>query len=237
MLDIVDAMHRSVLYWIKARYRQNPPKIAQDDLPADEMADEMRRLVLRWQSKFDELAPKLAEYFAQQIADRSDAQLSKILSDAGIIMTLKLTPTMRDVLAATVARYTGLIRSIPQRYLADVEQDVMDSVQTGRDLSTLVESLQTRYGSTRKRAQLIALHQNNAATSALTKARQVDLGIEKGIWRHSRAGKEPRPTHVRNDGQVFDIRQGWLDPAVGERIMPGELINCRCFWTPVIEGI
>ncbi|ELZ1101181.1 TPA: phage head morphogenesis protein, partial [Escherichia coli] len=87
----------------------------------------------------------------------------------------------------------------------------------------------------RRRAETIARDQNNKATAVIQSERQKKLGITKGIWRHSHAGKQPRPSHVKADGKEFDLDKGlYLD---GEWVLPGEAINCRCTWSPVIPGI
>ena len=162
----------------------------------------------------------------------------KILRDAGIAIPFRITPEMRDIMDATVAENVALIRSIPQHYHTEVEVMVMQSVKAGRDLSQLSDNLEARYDITRRRAELIARDQNNKATASLNQARQVALGIEEGVWLHSHAGKEPRPTHVANNGKKFDIKKGWFDPdkRVRRHILPGELINCRCTWKAVVPG-
>ena len=142
---------------------------------------------------------------------------------------------MNNALQATIAENVGLIRSIPEKYFTEVEGLVMRSVARGRDLSYLTDELQKRYGITRRRAALIARDQNNKATSVMQAARQQSLGITQGVWRHSHAGKEPRPSHVKADGKVFELSKGmYLD---GKWVMPGEEINCRCTWSPVIPGL
>lgn len=235
---LIDEMHRSFLYWIKAAYRRNEPAMAMDDLPAAELQRVIRKLSRQWQRRFNEGADELAKFFAQRVRDRSDRQLMAILKRAGFTVSFKLTPRLRDVMRASVQENVQLIKSIPQQYLTGVQGDVMRSVAAGRDLATLTKALQEKYGSTKKRAKLIALDQNNKATSAIQKARQVDLGITHGIWMHSHAGKEPRPTHLANDGKRFSVVDGWFDPdpKVRQRIMPGELINCRCTWRPIVAG-
>jgi hypothetical protein len=66
------------------------------------------------------------------------------------------------------------------------------------------------------------------------RARQLSLGIEEGVWLHSRAGKHPRETHVAQSGKPFNLREGWYDPAAGKHVLPGELPNCRCSWRPIV---
>ncbi|EIS9018273.1 phage head morphogenesis protein, partial [Salmonella enterica subsp. enterica serovar Montevideo] len=54
-------------------------------------------------------------------------------------------------------------------------------------------------------------------------------------WRHSRAGKTWRPSHVKANGKRFDLRKGmFLD---GKWVLPGEEINCKCGWEAVIPGL
>lgn len=207
------------------------------DTPARELQAELAKLGARWQANFDKAAPKLAEYFAKAAANRSDAALRKILRDAGFSVRFKLTPAMRDVLDATVAENVSLIRSIASEYHTQVEGLVMRSVTAGRDLSFLTKELQKRYGVSKRRAQFISLDQSNKATSALQRTRQLELNLETGIWLHSGGGKHPRPTHVRQSGKKFSIRDGWPDPALnGKKIWPGTEPRCRCVWRPVVRG-
>jgi uncharacterized protein with gpF-like domain len=91
---------------------------------------------------------------------------------------------------------------------------------------------------TKRRAALIARDQNNKATAVFVRVRQKQAGIKKAMWLHSHGGKEPRKTHLANDGKLYDPQKGWFDPdpKVRRRIWPGELINCRCVSRSVVEG-
>lgn len=118
--------------------------------------------------------------------------------------------------------------------LAQIETLVTQSVQTGRDLATLTDELKTRFNITDRRAKLIARDQNNKATQLITRQRQQDLGITQAVWKHSHAGKVPRASHVKADGQVYDLNKGlFLD---NKWTYPSVEINCRCFSRPVIQG-
>lgn len=258
---LIDEMGRSVLYRVKAAYRADPPRMAQDAqgsgydpgatghelqgralatdaMPAAELQDAVDEMSKRWEKRFDDAAEEMADWFAKKAYRRSDAALRTILKTAGWTVEFKFTPAMRDIFRATVQANVSLIKSIPQKYLEQVEGAVMRSVQTGRDLKGLTDELEGLGGVSRRRAAFIALDQNNKATSALQKARQLELGIEEGVWLHSHGGREPRPTHLANHGKKFNIAEGWFDPdpRVRERIMPGYLINCRCVWKPVVKG-
>lgn len=234
---LIDEMSTSYQHWIRARYREHPPRIAQDASPARELERELEKLGIRWQKRFDELAPKLADWFARTNGRRSQDSLRKILRDGGVSVRFKMTPVMRDVFQATVAENVGLIKSIASKYHYEVQGMVMRSVSAGRDLAGLTDELEHRYGITRRRAKTIALDQNNKATSDFVKVRQVELDL-LAKWLHSHAGKVPRPTHLANSGKVYDPKVGWFDPdpKVRRRIWPGQLIKCRCVSVSVVPG-
>lgn len=229
-------MHDSVLYWVRAAYKANEPRITMDEAPAAALRRAVLELATRWQKKFDESAELLGDFFARDVEDRSSRTLRKILKDAGWSVRFRMTPAMRDVFEATVNQNVALIRSIPQQYLADVEGLVQRSVQTGRDVGGLTADLEKRYAITRRRAALIARDQNNKATSTFNRVRQQELGIEKAVWMHSHAGETPRPTHVKMDGREYEVAKGMWDPAEGEYIWPGQLISCRCTSRAVVPG-
>lgn len=228
-------MQKSAVYWLSANYKASGAAVAMDASPAVFMRDAVRKLAKRWAKQFDDIAQKLAERFAGDAMKNSDVSLRNALDVAGLTVEFKMTAPMNNALQATIAENVGLIRSIPEKYFTEVEGMVMRSVARGRDLSCLTDELQKRYGITRRRAALIARDQNNKATSVMQAARQQSLGITQGVWRHSHAGKEPRPSHVKADGKVFELSKGmYLD---GKWVMPGEEINCRCTWSPVIPGL
>lgn len=254
---LIAEMHKSLQYWLAAAFKAKPPEMAGDmslrDLkeaaqrkyegsPAMVMQRVMRALTRRWTKRFNDAAPKLAEYFSTEIALRNDRTLQAALRKGGISVRLKMTAQMNDVLRATMNEQVGLIKSIAQQHLSEVEGLVMRSVQRGGDLSELSKQLEARYGVTKRRASLIARDQNQKATATLQRVRQLELGIKTALWKHSHAGAVPRASHVAMDGKEYDIAKGMWDPDAdgkgkGRFIQPGELINCRCFSKPVIEAL
>lgn len=234
----IKAMNDSVLYWLGAAYKSNEPHIAMDELPASALKRAIRMLGRRWQKKFDKLAKELADYFAQAVQERSAASLQSILKRNGFTVEFKMTPAMQDIFRATVNENVALIKSIPAQYLTQVEGSVMRSVTAGRDLGSLAKGLTEHYGVSKRRAAFISRDQNNKATAAFTRARQIESGVTEAIWLHSRGGKHPRPSHLKagRDKQRYDVREGWLDPDLGRRIFPGELPSCRCVAKAVVPG-
>lgn len=232
---LTNEMHASITYWVEAEYKANPP-IAVDESPAIAMRRAMRKLATRWQRRFDEGADSLAKWFAQKTKDYSDVALQRHLKAAGFTVKFKMTGSMQDAYQAVIGEQVGLIRSIPQRYLTNVETMVMQSVQRGRNLGDLSKQLQHQFGVTKRRAALIARDQSNKATATLNRTRQRELGIKQAVWVHSGAGKKPRPSHQKAGRQklVYDIDKGaYLD---GKWVLPGEEINCRCTARSIIPG-
>lgn len=252
---MIDAMHRSVSYWLLAAFKADPPRIARDEKvhnvhtpkkpppkkskkkPANKMQEVMDEMTARWNERFERGAEELAKYFAKKTHQRSAVQLKKILKDAGFSVESEMTPMQRDIFQAVVHENVSLIKSIPQQYLGSVQQKVMNAVKTGNDQGTLVKDLQKSYGVTKRRAKLIARDQTSKANSAFTRANQLDLGITEAIWKHSHAGKVPRPSHVANDGKRYNLKTGWYDPDEKQWIFPGELINCRCLSRSIIPEL
>lgn len=245
LYKLIDEMHTSISYWMTAKYKANAPVIAMDELPLSAFDEStpasvlrivINKLVRRWQKRFDNAASQLADYFAEDVEDRTEARMKRILKDGGISVPFRMSDAMKDISKATVNANVSLIKSIPQQYLRNVEGIVMRSVQTGRDLGQLSKDLQKQFGVTKRRAALIARDQNNKATSAFQRARQQELGITTAVWMHSHAGKVPRPSHVKMDGKSYDINKGMWDKDEGEWIFPGQLINCRCTSRSVVPG-
>jgi uncharacterized protein with gpF-like domain len=239
--DLIDEMAQSVAYWIEAAYKGNVPEVAalaSDEMAATALRNAIKRLARRWLARFDEAAPKLADYFSVKASERVDGALKKILKDAGFSIEWTMTAAQRDILSATVTQNVSLIKSIPSEYFTKIEGAVMRSVQTGRDLGQLSKDLREQFGVSKRRAAFISRDQNAKATAAQTRARQLEIGVTEAIWVHSGGGKTQRASHVKagQDRVRFDVAKGWLDPDEGRYILPGELINCRCTSRSVIRG-
>ena len=229
---MIAEMHGSVEYWLTAAYRKDPPRMAalveqaQDASPAQRIRKILDELARRWTKRFEDYAPKLAEAYLQGMFKASDSAFRQALKEAGWSVEFKMTPAVRDAFNASLEENVGLIRSIPEKYLQQVEGTVMRSYSAGRDLATMVKELKQLYPAASHRAELIARDQSNKANAVVNRARQMELGITEAIWMHSHAGKNPRPDHVAANGKRYKIAEGCL--ISGEHIQPGEEINCRC---------
>lgn len=232
---LVADMANSLEYWLTAQWRaKTPATVAQDASGAALLRAALARVATRWQKKFDTAAQKIGERFAAKTLKITDAAFIDQLKKAGFAVEFRMTAPMQDAYSAVIGEQVGLIKSIAQQHLTQVQTVVMQGVQSGRDLKFIHDELRARYGITKRRAALIARDQSNKATATLNRQRQRDLGITKAVWQHSGAGKDPRPEHVSADGKEYDIDKGmYLE---GVWTWPGHEINCRCTSRPVIEG-
>jgi len=236
LIRMIEQMHNSVMYWVESKYRNNEPAISMDATPAVQLRLTISKLKKQWLAKFNQAARELAEFFAQDVADRSDAQMKAILKKGGISVKWRMTAAQRDIMQATVEANVSLIKSIPHEYLKNVEGAVMRSVQTGRDLGQLSKELQKKFGVSKSRAALISRDQNNKATSAFQRSRQQELGITEAVWMHSHAGEVPRRTHLAMNGKKYNVSEGMWDDDEQAYVWPGQLINCRCTSKSVVPG-
>ena len=238
---LIEAMARSVIWHVTRAYAADQPVhgLAQD---APNSSIRLRRVLSKWGRKwvarFNALSTEMAARFADKATRTTETAFMASLKDAGFTVSFSTTPAQQSAYAAVIAENVGLIRSIPQQFLKDVETSVWQSVMAGHDVNTLAKDLHAKYDITWRRAALIARDQNNKAKAVMENVRRRELGIKEAIWIHSGGGRTPRPSHVKagRDRQRFDVAKGWYDPDEEKWILPGQLISCRCVSRPVIPG-
>jgi len=191
-----------------------------------------------WTKRIERMSDSFARDFATQNRNATERAMRSKLAKAGFTVKFKTTKASVSVFDAVIAENVGLIKSIPQKYLTDVQGLVWRSVMAGSDMKTLSEQLQEKYGIAWRRASLIAKDQINKAKAAIERGRRLEVGITRARWLHSHAGVEPRPTHVKAgaDGVVYEVAKGWWDPAVQKYIWPSTEVGCRCTDCAEIPG-
>ena len=241
----VREMEKSVVYWLRAKYRANESRIVGDSA-TDDILKAFRRLLRQWERNFRELADVLPRWFVNKIrgyVTNNLAQQTKPLKEAGLGFNLKfsyMSQRERQTFQAIVKENANLIKSIARQSLTQVEGIVLRNIEAGHDLARMTEELHKQFGVTERRARMIARDQTNKATNNLSRQRLLSYGINKGIWMHTASGKTYRETHENDmDGQEYDIREGCFDPdeKVNRHIQPAELVNCYCVCRPVIPQL
>ena len=232
---LIRAMQNSVNYWVVGKYRSYRDDIVFDAMPSSQLRKELRKRLKQWRKNFNKISDDLSKWFTENVLNYQSISFQKNLEDAGWNRRIEWSQSMEDTMRSIIYENVNLISSIPEQYFTEVEGIVMRSIQEGRGLSYLSKELNNRYQITKRRAETIARDQNNKATEAFNRTRSLDLGITKGIWRHNGGSKKPRLSHLKANGKEFDLKRGlYID---GEYTYPGQEINCKCTYRPIIEGL
>lgn len=206
------------------------------------VASQARMLLDKLIKKYDQVFTDASWPIAEQFAAGSDKASSTAvhsslqqLSGGMSLPTSAITAPMKEILKATVAENVQLIKSIPQKYLTQVQGAVMRSITTGNGMADLVPFLKKQKGITERRARMIANDQTRKAMNNLSRGRLEKLGVKKYRWLHTAGSNEPRELHKRMSGNIYS----WDEPPIidektGERGHPGTAINCRCKAIPVL---
>lgn len=197
----------------------------------------------KWGKFFGKLARNLAGRVVNRINQTSKRNLDaslRSLSGGLTIKTPKMPATMLSELQAATRVNVGLIKSIQSQYHEKVFQAVMNNVGNAEAIKGAAEKLvsQTYHiGETvSERAAFIARDQTSKLTTATNASRMKSAGVTRFRWRHSGGSYDPRKLHLGYDGQEFDIdNPPVIDERTGERGLPGQAINCRCYMVPVID--
>lgn len=225
LVSLLDEMQRSVVWWLRAEYRKQETRIAQDASPASDLQDRLKSLFRYWTKRWRESAESFAREFVGSTRRRTEAGMRQALKDAGFTVRMEGSRAMSDVARALFEENVNLIKSIPQHYFTEVTGLVQRSASMGRDVEFLTDELHKRYEITRRRAEFIARDQSNKATEALKRVQDKELGITEGIWVHVPGKKTSRHTHQLMNGKKFVITEGLYDSDVKRKVLCGELLR------------
>ena len=245
--QVVDDIHRFAM----AKISSSGIFLAQDATPLQAAEQLIKDIKRGWKAKISGAAPVIAQSFAQSVQDHTDLALQQGLRKAGFSVRFQPTRGMNKALNDSIHDNVRLIKSIPAKYLDEVEDLVLESARGGRAMGALTkrlgdlvnlerkphESDKSLWARTRRRAAFIARDQNNKATAQMHRARRKELGITKCIWRHSLASVHPRLSHEDLDGTVFDSDAGAWDWEEQDFVQPGWLPNCGCVASSVVPGL
>lgn len=225
---MIDDMNRSVVWWLRAEYRREENRIAQDASPAAALGKRIQTLFRYWMRRWQNKLEDFARDFVHSTERKTRNSIKQALKDAGFTVRMDPARAENDVTAALIRENVALIKSIPEHYFTEVTGLVMRSASRGRDVKFLEDELAKR------RAKLIARDQSNKATQAIRSIEAKELGITEGVWVHVPGAKSSRKTHMQMNGKRFRLDEGLYDSAVGRKVLPGELVACNCTFRAVI---
>jgi SPP1 gp7 family putative phage head morphogenesis protein len=139
-----------------------------------------------------------------------------------------------------IERNAKLIKSMPNSIRADITSHIAEEGSKGRRSEYIAEDLQKKYPYMfEEKAKLIARTEVSKTSTALTKARCENLGINWYIWRTSE-DRRVRKSHDHMD----DVLICWNNPPSPEALInkknvgyyhAGNIYNCRCYPEPVVS--
>lgn len=230
---------------MRAEYQREIMKLLRNEgVTTDANAGSQARMLFswlgkKWAQRFSKQSTRISEKMVSSIDKDSSSKLGESLKkiSGGLTINVPDMPaSMAEVMKASIAENVSLIRSIQSQYQEKLEGIVYRSIQSGgRGAADIYDELIKAGEMSERRAHLIAVDQSRKATSAFNAERAKSVGIKKGIWHHSSGSANPREKHLAFDGKEFNLND---PPAIGdngEKVMPGQEIHCKCFWSPVVD--
>lgn len=213
--------------------------VVQDENLASQARILTNELIEKFTSLFKNQAKPIAERAVSQSDKVSKTALHRSLkkmSGGASIKTDFITADMSTILKAAVTENMALIKSVSSDYLSRVQKSVMRNITSEQGLSSLQKDLLKYDGISERKAKMIARDQTRKVYNQLNAKRMEAVNVDKFVWIHSGGGLKPRQEHVEMNGKIYSLSDPpVIDSNTGERGLPGQLANCGCTMTPVIE--
>ncbi|EKT4497371.1 minor capsid protein [Pseudomonas putida] len=220
--------------------RQLAPEYTQDtvatvDAWSDLITNAMNFLFAKWGSERVSVgAQRIAGEFVQASVKKSERDMKTSVG----IDVFSGSKTMQDYLHASAQQNAQLIKSIPAKYLEEVQTLVMANMRSGMRPSFIEKALQEQFGVTQRRAKMIARDQTSKIQGELAEKQQKGAGFEYFQWIDS-DDQRVRHRHHEIANKVTAYGKGiyrWDDLPLSDKgvpIKPGSDYSCRCIARPV----
>lgn len=129
----------------------------------------------------------------------------------------------------------GLISTLPDDVLDEMQNIVEDGYTHGKTTRDMVKEIQDRFNVSKKKAKFWATDQLAKLNAEITQQQQTDCGVEEYVWSTS-GDQRVRDKHRELNGKRFR----WDNPPIvddrtGRRAHPGQDYRCRCVALPVFN--
>lgn len=152
----------------------------------------------------------------------------------------ELTGPVGGALIDQIRRNAEIIKTLPLDLSKIITRYIQEESQKGRRASEIAQEIQLQFPEKSKaRAELIARTETSKTSTALTRARAEEIGVDWYVWRTSE-DQRVRDSHKKMAGVLVC----WSDPPspellAGEKSLgkyhAGEIFNCRCYPEPLIN--
>ena len=241
IVNELELMFRDVRRELKKTFKENHYGQAMDASLASQSRILLNWLLRKWQPRFDEIAQRATRRMINRTIKNSSIALRNTfkseLPDLSINTSFS-DDRLKEVIKASTQEATNLIKTIPYKFLNDVQGQVMRSITTGKGYEDLVPYLTKKYNGDTRKARLVAADQTRKAFQSINTSRLKTVGVKKFIWIHSGGGNEPRELHIRMSGSEYSFDDPpFIGVMYGNDVygLPGDLPNCRCICKPVLN--
>ena len=153
------------------------------------------------------------------------------------LITPKLDSFMEDEIAK---RYTEnlnfWIKNWSEEQIEKMRKEVVVMANVGKSTKTIAEYIQKEFGISQRHAKFLARNESAIATSSYLSAKYEAEGFTSFKWHTIMDGRE-RDLHKKLNGQVFRFDDPpIIDERTGQKGLPGQTYNCRCTFSPIIDG-
>jgi len=195
-------------------------------------ADDINAILDELSERFFKAVPRgslesLAEKTGKKTSDFQREQFRK-QAKAALGIDIFRDGNIAPKLGAFITENVALIKSVPNKYIDDVEKTIARGLRDGLRHEAIAKLIEERHKVAKSSAKLIARDQVGKFYGEVAGERQKAMGIERYIWRTVHDNRV-RDEHAELDGQTF----AWSDPPSEGH--PGFAINCRCFAEPIFE--
>lgn len=200
-------------------------------------------LQAKWEKRFNALAPESVAQMQAQAVAASGVAIAGVVAKFAPAQPFALNPNvitaqMREMLTASAAEATALIKRIPAQYLEDLSGSVMRSIVSGNGLKDLIPELARHNVTIKNWAKNTALDQTRKVYTHTNIERMKKGSIRKFEWVHSGGGAHPRKLHQEMSGNIYSLdAPPFIGVMYGQNMkgFPADLPNCRCVMRPVLD--
>lgn len=206
----------------------------------------LNQLQAKWRELYGNKSANFARKWVDAVAADQKKQFQKrVAASMGVshvaVFDDKTVATAAELMSVEATTY---IKAIPDRYFADVQEKVLLNYQQLPlpDGMSLREYIQHTYGLADWQAKRLARDQTSKINTAITQARNEELGIEEYVWRTAQdsrvvgtpGGLYSQPNKVHgNHYERHGKTYRWDSPPSDGH--PGWALNCRCYADPIIN--
>lgn len=233
---MLKAMHKDVLLEVQ---------ILQSDLVQDSpfsVIETLSSLRKKWYKIFEKNAKAFIKWLANRIGITVKNEMKKEMGEATMTIEPHYTEKDKDIISKIIEANVKLIKSIPQKYLKEVQKIIKEAWLRGGDRKYIFDRIvklinKKAYPNADRRAYLIAKDQMNKITQQWALHEAKAYGATRGQWIHVPGEFSSRETHIHMNKQPFDLNVGLYDEAVKSYVLPAELPYCACQFRALFPGM